>query len=153
MLCKIHCERFLKNYKTSKESIPSNVADLFYLKIIQRALGHSRGTREAFKEHSKGTWSLEGHSKSTPRELKALGHLEGTWASKAPMLLHTRALKGHLCTQPLGHSCTQGTRVNSFSRLGIFSFLTHQLVGKFFSCAFRKWIVLRLSNLSNSLKI
>ena len=33
---------FKKLYKTIKESIFSNVADLFYLKNTQKALGHSK---------------------------------------------------------------------------------------------------------------
>ena len=39
-----------------KESISSNIGDVFYAESIQRALRHSKGTRGAFKGHSKGIW-------------------------------------------------------------------------------------------------
>ena len=49
---------FQKLYKNAKESTPSNVADLIYLKGTHRALkGHLR-TRRALG-YSKNTWGLK----------------------------------------------------------------------------------------------
>ena len=51
---------YIKLYKTIKESISSNVADRFYSKGTQRALGHSKSTRR----HSSGTLrALQLHSR------------------------------------------------------------------------------------------
>ena len=77
---------FEKLYKTINESISSNIADFFLLKV-----------------HSKGNWALEGHSKGIWRALlhlgiqRELGH-SGTWPLRD---LGSRALKGHLDTQVL----------------------------------------------------
>ena len=51
------------------------------------------------------------------------------------------------------HSGARGTCGTSFSRLGNCSFLTQQLAGKSFGCAFGNWIRLSFSNLSASLKL
>ena len=87
----MYCEKvFEKLYKTIKESVSSNVTDLFYLKSTQRALGHPKGTRELLKEHLSIGTVLLGHYKGTQgtRALKYLrlsGTLRyfGTWALKA----------------------------------------------------------------------
>ena len=87
------------------EFIPSNFADLFYLKSTGRGLEHWKGTRWSLKGHLRTRSALKGHSKGT-WALKALRHWNtwGTWA-----------LKGHLGTQrALGHS--KGTWAVGHSR-------------------------------------
>ena len=89
----MYSEKSLKNYiKLFKESISRNVADLFYSKNTQGALGHSRGTRGSLKEHLNTLRALEMHSKSTER---ALGHSRGTRESFKGHLNTLRALERH----------------------------------------------------------
>ena len=138
----MYSKKFLKNsIKLFKEFISSNVPDLLYSKSIQRADGHSKGTRgsskghlgtrRAFEGHSRhsstwDTWPLEGHlgtqgtwtfGHSNTWSTRTLeGHL-GTRALKAFGHFDTRALEGHLGTQVLRHSGTRSTRYTLFSRL------------------------------------
>ena len=75
--------KLLKLYKTIKEPISCNVADVFHSKSTQREIRHSKGT-------------LQGHSKSTLRPLQ--GHSKDTWALRHSRYLFTWA------TETLGHS-------------------------------------------------
>lgn len=54
---------FKKLYATMKESI--DFVDLFSHNSAQRALGHSKGTREAIRENSESPWALEAQGQSS----------------------------------------------------------------------------------------
>ena len=61
-------KEFKKLYKTMKESISSNAADLFYWKGSWRALGHLRQIKGIWVlRHSKGIWILRHSSHSVTR--------------------------------------------------------------------------------------
>ena len=140
-------EKTFKNlYKIIKESISCNVANLFYSKSTQRALGHLKGTQGtlighlinwgALKGHSKCTWALKSLRHSTTWDTQAL---EVPWAlghSRHPRHLDTKdaryldfqelrhlgawALEGHLGTQVLKileYLDTRDTRGTLFSTL------------------------------------
>ena len=78
----------------------SNLADLFYLKWTQKALGHSKDTRESLNGHLINQRTLPGHSKDIWL-LKTFGHWS-TWIlgySKYLDIWILGHLKGHLGTQ------------------------------------------------------
>ena len=66
---------FKKLYKTTEESISSNVTELFYSMSTQRALKRYLGTQRALERHSKDNPSraVQKHSNSA-WALKALAH-------------------------------------------------------------------------------
>ena len=93
MLCKIvFWEVFKKVYKTIKESISSNIANLFYSKTSWRAFDPLKGARRRLQVHSKNTWELK--ALKHLNDLLALVHSKDTWT-----LQHWR----HICTWPLRH--------------------------------------------------
>ena len=120
----MYSEKFLKNSrKLLRSPFPVNVAVLFtwralkaYLRVSQRILQHSKGTRRALQEHTKGIPRALGHWRHSRHldhwALEALGHM-GTWlvehlryseTQRALEHLGTRARKalGHLDTQAFG---------------------------------------------------
>ena len=116
-------ENFFKLYKTIKESISSNVADLFNLKSTQRTLkGNSKYTRGELKGHLNTPRALQAHATDTPRALQwysgtraleTFGNLKDTWALRH---LGTQAHWHWGPRRALGHSGTRAIRHSRHSR-------------------------------------
>ena len=75
------------------------------LKVLEEQVSTPALRALAYLGHS-GTWEPE-----------VLGHSKGTWALEHSRHLGTRALKGHLGTQALGHLGNGGIQGILFSRL------------------------------------